>query len=162
MPCASWSGLKTPSGARGQARKKPIWLAKIRERNRRNPVASDSRKIRLRQSKRSRGRSGWLTFAGTMGRRISSSPAGNGSPAGAAEPWSTRRNSSAQLSCPAPVYSGYGACSFRCPAPHLEVVTLRTFLSTLAETKRWFADNDIPLSFKSCPGTAAMRFSSES
>jgi hypothetical protein len=86
----AWS-RRTPSGARTQARKEAKWLAKIRERNRKNQAALDSRKTRRRQSKQSRARNGWLTFAGTTARRISSSPGGNGSPVGVAVHWFTPR-----------------------------------------------------------------------
>src|SRR2546423_1046489 len=97
MPCASWSGLMAPGGARAQTRKETIWLAKIRERNRGSPAVPDPRRIRRRQSKPGRVRNGWPISAGTMGRRILSSRVGNGSPAGAAVRWSIPRKI-AQLS----------------------------------------------------------------
>src|SRR5881392_741365 len=85
MPCTSWPGLdKLPSEKRAQARKELIWLARIRERNRRNQAELDWKKIRRSQSKPNRARSGWLTFAGTTAHRTLSSRAGNGSLAGAA------------------------------------------------------------------------------
>src|SRR6476660_7732152 len=82
---------QTPSGERAQARKELIWLAKIREKNRRNQAELGWKKIRRSQSKPNRARSGWRTFVGTTARRILSSRAGNGSPAGVAARWFTRR-----------------------------------------------------------------------
>src|SRR2546423_570794 len=70
---------------------KQTWPAKIRVGNRKNQAARAGRRTRRRQSKLSRARSGRLTFAGTTARRISSSQVGNGSRAGAAARWFTRR-----------------------------------------------------------------------
>lgn len=89
MPCASWPAL--PARERDQARRKQKWLAKIREKNRRNQAALDLKKTRRRQSRPSRVRSEWLTSAGTTVRRTSSNRAGNGSPAGVVAPWFTHR-----------------------------------------------------------------------
>src|SRR4051794_35745343 len=91
MPCASWPALdKLPKESEIRRGGKK-WLAKIREKNRTNQAALDLKKTRRRQSRRSRVRSEWLIFVGTTARPISSSRAGNGSLAGAAERSFTRR-----------------------------------------------------------------------
>ena len=90
MPCTSWPGLDESKRKTRSGKEEIIWLAKIRAGNRRNRAVWEWRKIRRPQSKPRRARSGWLTSVGTTAPRISSSPAGNGSPAGAAAPWFTR------------------------------------------------------------------------
>lgn len=87
MPCTSWPGLDNSRRETRSGEEEIIWLAKIRAGNRRNRAVLEWRRTRRRQSKPSRVRSGWLTFAGTTAPRISSSPDGNGSPAGAAGRW---------------------------------------------------------------------------
>src|SRR2546423_6486210 len=92
MPCASWPGLDRLRAEHEPRRgRKQTWPAKIRVGNRKNQAAVDGRRPRRRQSKLSRARSGWLTFAGTTALPISSSQVGNGSRAGAAARWFTRR-----------------------------------------------------------------------
>ena len=67
------------------------WLLKNREKNRSGRAAPDWKRINKSQGKPRRVPSEWLTFAGMTARRITWSPAGNGSRAGAAANSSIRR-----------------------------------------------------------------------
>jgi hypothetical protein len=94
MPCTSWPALDNSSRRPSSGKEEIIWRANHRAGNRRNQAALGLKRIRRPTPKPRRARSGWLTSAGTTGLRISSSPAGNGSPAGAAARWFTRRKRS--------------------------------------------------------------------
>jgi hypothetical protein len=96
MPCTSWPGLDESKRKTRSGKEEIIWLAKIRAGNRRNPAVSEWTRTRRPQSKPRRARSGWPTSAGTTAPRISSSPVGSGSPAGAAGRWCIPRNTGPQ------------------------------------------------------------------
>ena len=94
MPCTSWPDLDNSQRRARSGKEEGICQANHRAGNRRNQAALEWKRIRRPAPKPRRARSGWPTSAGTTAPRISSSPAGNGSPAGAAGRSFTRRSSS--------------------------------------------------------------------
>lgn len=93
MPCTSLPGYRNrfwrvPAAREG--RQSLLWLAIKQAGILIKKVVSGWRTRDLRPRKPARGRSGWPTLVGTTAPRITSSPTGNGLPAGAAALWFTQ------------------------------------------------------------------------